>query len=258
VRAQEGDPVFARDKFLLNERHFAVSEKYSVTDPDNRQLMYVERPNYPFRNVFAYACALAAGAVHLYFAASFYATVKFYMPDALLLGAIAVWQKLGTLLVIFLGFMTFPKRRHVTVYRDESRKETLLGITQDRRLQLFSASYTVSGPDGKPLARLSKKRLRNIFRKRWYCLSPDGALLFIAREDSMILSILRRFLLGFFGLLRTDYIFYGPAWRVKGEFTRRFTLRDRYVLDLGADSLRTVDRRLALALGVMLDTGEGR
>ena len=45
---------------------------------------------------------------------------------------------------------------------------------------------------------------------------------------------------------------------VFGEFNRKFTLFDRYVLDLSADADRTFDRRIALAVGVMLDTGERR
>jgi len=45
---------------------------------------------------------------------------------------------------------------------------------------------------------------------------------------------------------------------VVGEFNRKFTLLDRYVLDLKADGARVLDRRVALALGVMLDTGERR
>ena len=43
-----------------------------------------------------------------------------------------------------------------------------------------------------------------------------------------------------------------------GEFNRKLTLLDRYVLDLTADRERVFDRRIALALGVMLDTGERR
>jgi len=50
----------------------------------------------------------------------------------------------------------------------------------------------------------------------------------------------------------------GEHAEVFGEFNRKFTLLDRYVLDLSADPARTFDRRVALALGVMLDTGERR
>ena len=39
---------------------------------------------------------------------------------------------------------------------------------------------------------------------------------------------------------------------------RKFTVLDRYVLDLTADEERALDRRIALASGIMLDTGERR
>ena len=45
---------------------------------------------------------------------------------------------------------------------------------------------------------------------------------------------------------------------VIGEFKRKFTILDRYVLDMTSDPQRLMDRRIALALGVMLDTGERR
>jgi hypothetical protein len=150
------------------------------------------------------------------------------------------------------------RKRHITVYRDDTRREILLNVMQDDRIQLLTASYTVAGPDGVKLARLYKNRLRNLLRKRWYCLAAGGDLVFTAKEDSMIMSILRRFLFGFFGLLRTDFIFLGKDETVVGEFNRRLTILDRYVLDLTADPLRSVDRRVALAMGVLLDTGEKR
>jgi len=43
-----------------------------------------------------------------------------------------------------------------------------------------------------------------------------------------------------------------------GVFNRSFTILDRYVLDMSADLKARIDRRLALAMGVMLDTGERR
>jgi hypothetical protein len=130
-------------------------------------------------------------------------------------------------------------------------------VTQDFRVPLLTFSYTVWSPDGRPLGRLFKKRLRNLFRKRWYGFGPDGKLALVAREDSMVLAALRRAMFGFFGFLHTNFTIYGLNG-VLGEFNRRMTLQDRYVLDMSADSLRSLDRRLALALGVLLDTGEGR
>jgi hypothetical protein len=84
----------------------------------------------------------------------------------------------------------------------------------------------------------------------------------MAIEDSVVLSLLRRVLGSLFGVLRTNFVLVllgGPQHgTVIGEFNRKFTLFDRYVLDLSADPERQFDRRVALALGLMLDTGERR
>jgi hypothetical protein len=45
---------------------------------------------------------------------------------------------------------------------------------------------------------------------------------------------------------------------VIGEFNRKFSLFDKYVLDMSADRSLELDRRMAVALAVMLDTGERR
>jgi len=89
--------------------------------------------------------------------------------------------------------------------------------------------------------------------------APDGRPLAMAIEDSIVLSLLRRVLGTLFGVLRTNFLLVrGEDAEVFGEFNRKFTLLDRYVLDLSADPARIFDRRIALALGVMLDTGERR
>ena len=149
--------------------------------------------------------------------------------------------------------------RHVTVYRDDSRAAMLLRIVQNERLALLTRSYSVRLPDGTQLARLRKHYLHNVFRKRWYAEGPGGQVLAVAKEDSIVLSLLRRVLGTLFGVLRTNFVIQrAPDGDVIGEFNRKFTLRDRYVLDLTADPEHTLDRRIAFALGIMLDSGERR
>ena len=43
-----------------------------------------------------------------------------------------------------------------------------------------------------------------------------------------------------------------------GKMDRKFQLRDRYVLDLSGDHDRTLDRRLAIAMAIGLDTLQNR
>ena len=155
--------------------------------------------------------------------------------------------------------MSLRPRRHVTIYRDDSRRETLLRVLQNQRVAVLTRTYTVVTPSGEPLATLRKTYLHNIVRKRWYVATPGGEPIAMAIEDSIVLSLLRRVLGVFLGFLRTNFLLVrGSDEAVLGEFNRKFTLFDRYVLDLSADPDRAFDRRVALALGVMLDTGERR
>jgi hypothetical protein len=59
-------------------------------------------------------------------------------------------------------------------------------------------------------------------------LSPDAQLQWVAREDSIILSLVRRFV-PFMGLLRTNFIFQlAGSDKVIAEFKRKMTILDRY------------------------------
>jgi len=165
-------------------------------------------------------------------------------------------------IVFFLVATSARPKRHVTVYRDESRREVLLRIRQDQRVALLTRTYTVMSASGAVLARLRKHYVHNLVRKRWYVETPGGQRVALAVEDSIVLSLLRRVLGPLFGLLRTNYVLMTAGGAadgvVVGEFNRKLTLLDRYVLDLRHDPDRRLDRRVALALGIMLDTGERR
>lgn len=159
---------------------------------------------------------------------------------------------------LFLGVLASAKR-HVSFYRDERRGEKVLEVLQDKKFQFLLATFTIRDGTGKTLALLRKNYLYDFFRKQWECRDPQGQMLCMAKEDSVILSLMRRFLGPMLGLLRANFVFTTPdGQQVIGEFNRKFTLLDRYVLDLSADPQRTLDRRLALAIGVMLDTAEKR
>ncbi|MFN2571434.1 MAG: hypothetical protein ABR537_07465 [Gemmatimonadales bacterium] len=250
-----GDPAFDRDTFLLRQQMLKISEKYDVGDEQGNKLIFVERPAHLLRNlgaVLAVVAILIAGVSGL--AA---------LPPSTTGNPVIAWLVVVGMIAVVVGAiaagMAISAKRHVTFYRDESRSERLLDILQDKKFQPITTTYTVRDAHGRPLARLGKNWLFNMIRKRWYIWAPDGRLLFLAKEDSVILSLLRRFLGPLFGLLRTNFIFLPAGTEdVIGEFKRKFTILDRYVLDMTADPQRRMDRRIALALGVMLDTGERR
>lgn len=252
-----GDPVFSRDRFLLRQKHFAISEKYFVWDDQGQTIMYVVRPAHLFRNLLA---ALGGLATIILLAALF-------ITGATALNSIIGDE--GSAVVCIVGILAaavggiwvgviLSKKRHVKFYRDDSQQELLMEVQQDQKFTFLNATYTVNDSGGRNLGKLHKNYLFNLFRKRWNCQGADGNLICMAKEDSIVLSLLRRLLGSFFGLLRANYIIIDPQERLLGEFNRKMTLLDRYVLDMTHDRTRCMDRRLALALGVMLDTGERR
>ena len=159
-------------------------------------------------------------------------------------------------------------RRDITVFGDDSKREPLLFINQDKYWELFHRNYTVVDASDQVIAKLSRNNFSSLFRRGWNIREPNGTSIARAREDSLFLATIRRILqfipvlaiIG--GIIKTDFHFLtlddlGNERKI-GAFNRRFTISDKYVLDLSEDQERKLDRRVALAVGILLDTAEKR
>lgn len=251
------DPVFHRNYFLLRQQHLAINEKYSVCDEQGSEILFIERPAFLLSSLFAITAGLAAAA--------FAGSVSFQLVGIFVASPFTSFLY-GALISAFVGFSVFLftvvslwPLRHVTIYRDSSKTDPLVEVLQDQRFVALTATFTVRGPDGVVLAHFHKNHIYDFLRKRWRIIRPDGTLWAQAREDSILLSLLRRMVGTLYGALRANFIICKEdSEDVIGEFNRNFTILDRYVLNLGPDTQMHLDRRVALALGVMLDTGERR
>ncbi|MDH5679841.1 MAG: hypothetical protein OEZ28_14670 [Nitrospinota bacterium] len=259
-------PAFAREKFLLAQKHFSLQQKYYVRDENDNAILFVERPSHLLRNLGALLLAVFAGVL----SSLAIVGIGAFISQQLERGTVAA-QVIGVLVVAFallalagvafVVLVKMSKKRHVTIYDNDKLTTELLKIFQDKKVEFLTATFTVAFPDGQVLALFQKNYLWNLFRKRWYCTTPDGKPLFTAMEDSVLKSILRRLLGPLFGILRTNFVFLkgdGAFDESLGQFNRKFTLRDKYVLDMTEDRRMFIDRRLAVAMAVMLDTGERR
>lgn len=256
------DPAFQRDKYLLRQKHFSINQKYYIQDEDGRNILFVERPTF-----VAQGCLAAfVGVMGMLATAGIFVGIGIGIHAAagggrepiipVIMGVFGFL--VGLVVMMILIFWLYPKR-HIQFYADDSKREMLLEVLQDKKFAPINMTYTAIDPDGKVLARFRKNILYNIFRKRWYIYFPNGDVMALAMEDSLILSLLRRFIGPLFGILRTNFIITKEdGERLLGEFNRKFTLLDRYVLDMTRDRGVYMDRRIAVALGVLLDTGEMR
>ena len=251
--ADGSDPAFDRDRFLLRQRLLTLNQKYEVWDEAGQPILFVERPAHFLRNLGAVLGGLAAGGVVGLLSFLLAKALEGRLPD--LVGALLFgFGLIAGLAAVLLVGAALSQKRHITFYRDDSKQERLLEIEQDHKLFLVTHTYTVRDAEGAPLAVLGKNVFTDILRKRWTCDSPAGERLCVAKE-SLAHAIVSRVLGKLFPM---NFVFYLADNTVAGQFNRRFTLMDRYVLDLSADAARRLDRRLGLALGIMLDTGERR
>lgn len=248
------DPLFKRNMFLLRQKHMAINEKYDVSDENGNPILFVERPAHLTRNILALLGGLAAGGAIFTMLGFTYQSI----PESIQEGYIC-FGALIAFVAIIVVYVRLEKKRHVEFYRDESRNMKVLRVMQDKKFEIISATYTVTDAAGKLIGTFRKNFLYDLICKRWECRDHTGSLLFIAREDSIIKSLLRRLFGSLLGLLRLNFEFLEPqSGNVIGVFNRSFTILDRYVLDMSADVAVRIDRRLALTMGVMLDTGERR
>jgi hypothetical protein len=161
------------------------------------------------------------------------------------------------------------RRADITIYDDDSKASPLLIIRQDHGYAAMHRTYTLIDPGtDNPIAHFDRNNIRSLFRRAWVVTDPDGAVIAHAREDSAAIAAIRR-ILEFVPYVRLAMAFVRTNFRLAavaadgneaevGAFNRKLSIGDKYVLDLTADHGRLLDRRVALALGILLDTGEAR
>lgn len=161
------------------------------------------------------------------------------------------------------------QRTNITIFEDDSASSPVLTIRQDHGYAAMKREYTlVDARTNEELAHFSRHNIKSWLRRHWAVTSPDGSPIAHAREDTAVIAAARRIIewIPFVALLgaivRTNFrltrIDADGNETPAGTFNRKLSIGDKYKLDLSDDPSRQLDRRIALALGIMLDTGEAR
>ena len=162
--------------------------------------------------------------------------------------------------VAFVRQKRLALKEDIRFFADESEREELFRIKARQVLEV-RGRFDVTTPAGEPIGSLEKQFRRSLLRSTWKVLDTAGSELALVEERSAPLALLRRVvdLLPYGELVPIVFHFVIRAGdRELGSLTRRWGLRDRYVLDLTGDAERTLDRRLALALAIALDALQSR
>lgn len=125
------------------------------------------------------------------------------------------------------------------------------------------ARYDVTDANGRQIGQLAKVFGKSLLRSTWRLYATDGTEIAWARERSMLVALIRRFLglipyVGDLPLPIPYHFDYLRGEKRVGSLERILGVRDRYRLDVAGDDERAIDRRLVLALAVGMDALQAR
>lgn len=151
-------------------------------------------------------------------------------------------------------------KEDIRFFADESETDELFRM-KGRQVFDVRGRYDVTDPAGERIGSLEKVFGISLVRSTWRIYGADEALVGTAQERSMPVALLRRAI---------DFVPYGEFvpvlfqftisvdGREVGELRRPVGFRDRYILELGGDADRRLDRRVAIALAIALDALQSR
>lgn len=165
-------------------------------------------------------------------------------------------------LVAFVRQRRMKIKEEIHVFRDQNEDEELFRIKARSALDMGGATYDVFEPGGAAIGALAHHFKASLLRTTWAVLDSGGTEVLRATEANQFLALLRR-IKDFIPYadwfpIPYNFLLLSPDGRELGHYRRILQLRDQYVLELPGDPGRTVDRRLAVALAIGLDTLQNR
>lgn len=165
-----------------------------------------------------------------------------------------VYNTMGEL-ILFSKQKAFKLKEDIRVFADESMSTERL-VIKARQIVDFSAAYdVVDQTENRKIGTLRRKGWKSIVRDSWEFLSEDDQPIAVLTEDSMLMSLLRRFLCNL--IPQTYHVVQNEKTLItyKQNFNP-FVLKIRVSID--PDSRDIIDPRLVLAGGILLAAIEGR
>lgn len=255
------DAAWVEDRYLVKQKLFSLNEVYTLLNEAEEPQLFVRRRSRRVANLLALFGGLLTFVVVLVPLMFLVASLGLPQVEAnvgLVLGGIVLsFIPAGAVLIWLTPY------RHVSFCTDRAFTDMAMSVTQDNRAHPWIRWFTLheGGEQGPVLARFRKNAMWDMIRRRWHIYGADGQLIGLAMEDSLMKAILRRVVKRVLPLLpiRTNFIITDDSGRrIVAEFNRKFTIRDHYVLHFHDSTQRLLDRRVALAGAVLLDTGERR
>jgi uncharacterized protein YxjI len=158
-------------------------------------------------------------------------------------------------LVFFSKMKAFKLREDIRLYGDESMSRELL-LIKARQIIDFSAAYDVfDAATREKVGVFKRKGLKSILRDEWFIMDAGDREIGVIREDSLLKSLLRRFLTN---LIPQTYHaeIQGTTVCIYKQNFNPFVLKLN--VDFSMDTRSLFDRRLGIAGAILLGAIEGR
>lgn len=173
-------------------------------------------------------------------------------------GAFHVWDANGAL-VAYSQQKAFKLKEDVRIYSDESKTRELMSI-RARTVIDFSAVYDVIDSDtGQPLGSLGRRGMNSLLRDEWVANDAQGSQVAVLIEDSLGLALVRRILSG---LVPQKYDVFMPDTATGQKVASLDQNFNPFVYKLNVDFTfdpdRRLDRRMGIAMAILLAAIEGR
>lgn len=158
-------------------------------------------------------------------------------------------------LILFSKQKAFKLKEDIRIFTDESMSAERL-VIKARQIVDFSAAYdVVDQAENRKIGTLRRKGWKSIVRDSWEFLSEDDKSIAMLVEDSMLMSLLRRFLCNL--IPQTYHVSQnGKTLITYKQNFNPFVLKLRVIIE--PDSRDIIDPRLVLAGGILLAAIEGR
>ncbi|HEX8465368.1 MAG TPA: hypothetical protein VF627_12200 [Abditibacterium sp.] len=161
-------------------------------------------------------------------------------------------------LVLYADQKAFKLKEDIRVYSAENKQTEVLRIAA-RSIMDFSAAYDVyDSATNQKLGVLRRAGMKSIVRDEWQILDSQDREMGLIQEDSTVLALIRRFV-EFAALLMPQKYTVTLGNREVGQFAHvKNPFSSKIEADFSADPSAVLDRRLALAAGVLMCAIEGK
>lgn len=156
-------------------------------------------------------------------------------------------------MVAFVQQKMFKLKEDIVIYADESKSQIIMRIQQANILDFSGSFQVIDAQTNQLIGILKRKGWKSMLKDEWKITDPYQNDIGLVKEQGGIVWLLRRFK---FTFIPYKY-FIEIGGRTCGTVIEKFQIiGDTYIIDL-SENAGALDPRMAVAIGLMMDIGEG-